>query len=132
MLNFTPPSMAAAEKLGWKKLSDFESRYHRWGCKNRRNVKMVSPDGHFEAVYHPDGTLVTDQTNGGTFNVQFQPGGAPWENVPHFIYDMLPYWVWGNGPDDTTPWWGALAVHPAGVPLAPSPDPTPGWDGILF
>jgi RHS repeat-associated protein len=85
MFNNTPRNMADAIKQHWIKLSDDESKYHRFGCGNASNVKMVSPDGHSEAVFHPDGTIVLDQTNGGTYNFQFKPGGGIFGNGWHII-----------------------------------------------
>ena len=54
---------------------------------------MSCPDAHHEAVYNEDGELVTDQINGGTYNF-----ASPDDWFDHFIKDVLPYWLWGNGP----------------------------------
>ncbi|MEA3357493.1 MAG: hypothetical protein U9Q67_03595, partial [Patescibacteria group bacterium] len=84
----------------WKKSTPFESTYHRMGPDNKLNEKYVSSDGHHEAVFHPDRSHVTNSANMATYN--FHP---QWERVPHFLNDVVPYWVWGNTPDDPTWWW---------------------------
>ena len=72
------------------------------GPGNENNIKFISPDGHGEAVFNPDGTLVTDPVNMGTYNFN-----SPNEllGVPHFVNDVLPYYVWGNSPEDPTTTW---------------------------
>ena len=68
------------------------------------NVKFVSPWGSDEYVYNGQGDLVTDPANRGTYNY-FDPTMQP---LRHFLGDMLPYYLWGNSPDDPTPWWNRL------------------------
>jgi RHS repeat-associated protein len=70
----------------WILLPASQSIYHRIGPGNENNLKFVSPDGHCEAVFHPDGTLVTDPINAGTYNYSFDPWGGIIGNVPHFIF----------------------------------------------
>jgi hypothetical protein len=99
-LNQTPSYDFA--KQHWVLLPDSQSIYHRFGQGNENNQKFVSPDGHYEAVYRPDGTPVTDQTNGGTYNYQFDPYDGWSENIGHFFLDILPYWFFGNGAGDAS------------------------------
>jgi hypothetical protein len=78
------------------------------------NIKMVSPDGRFEAVYDYNGNRIVRVEDVGTYN--FSPaGGADFSildkvigGVGHFFADMLPYYVWGNSPDDPTPWYNRV------------------------
>ena len=81
----------------WTELTPDESIYHTMGPGNEGNRKFVSPDGHSEAVFGIDDSLVTDSANAGTFNF-FDPrllGG-----VPHAITDVAPYFILGSSPSD--------------------------------
>ena len=97
-----PRNAAQAERSGWTKLSWFKAAYHKQGPKeNRRNQKWVSPSGKCEVVYDETGTeIVTDPVNMGTYN--FFPASDA-EN--HYKYDVKPYILWGNTPDDPTKRW---------------------------
>jgi hypothetical protein len=65
-------------------------------------VKYQSPDGHQEAVFDANGQLVTDAANTGTYN--YGASGHGWSGeIHHGISDVLPYYVFGNSPDDPTP-----------------------------
>ncbi len=55
----------------------------------------MSPSGHQEAVYDKCGNLVTDPYNMGTYNI-YGPNNA----AGHFLFDMLPYYMYGNSPED--------------------------------
>jgi hypothetical protein len=57
----------------------------------------VHPDGR-EAVYNKKGELVTDSLNLGTKNV-WNPGD-PVDNFAHAYFDVIPYYIMGNTPDD--------------------------------
>ena len=63
------------------------------------NIKYLSPDGHREAVicFIPGQTpyIVTDPANMGTYNF----GTSTFE---HALFDVLPYCLYGNSPQDTT------------------------------
>ncbi|MGD9210902.1 MAG: RHS repeat-associated core domain-containing protein [Desulfobacteraceae bacterium] len=72
--------------------------YHQQGGGNGWNKKFVSPDGHSEVVFNREGRLVTDPVNRGTYNFA-NPKTNP---IGHFFTDMLPYYFWGNSPDDPT------------------------------
>jgi len=88
----------------WEKMSDAQSIYHRHGAGNEKNEKFISPDGHSENVYRNQ-ELVKDPANLGTYNF-IAPRG--FGNIGHFFADVLPYWIWGNTPDDTTPFWNRV------------------------
>ncbi|VEN74187.1 hypothetical protein EPICR_30120 [Candidatus Desulfarcum epimagneticum] len=72
--------------------------YHQQGIGNEHNIKFVSPDGHSEAIFRPNGFRITDPVNGPTYNYA-DPRQDP---VGHFFLDMAPYYIWGNTPDDPT------------------------------
>jgi hypothetical protein len=74
--------------------------YHQQGCGSKGNVKYVSPDGHSEAIFN-DKLPVIDPLNGPTYN--FADPRSDW--FGHFVYDMLPYWIWGNSPADPSNWY---------------------------
>ena len=84
----------AKKKEGWRKLSPLKSVFHRQGRGNECNSKYVSSDGHHEGVYK-NGKRVDDPLNMGTYNYS-----SPDNPVGHFINDILPYYIWGNTPDD--------------------------------
>lgn len=97
--NFPPKTIDEARKNNWKKAGDFENSYHRNNGAN--NEKWLSPDGRQEGVYNSDtGELDNSPENKGTYN--FSPPCEAWN---HFWDDVLPYWRWGNSPDDDTPFW---------------------------
>lgn len=81
----------------WKQLPPEQSIYHTQGPEGAGNRKFISPSGHSEAVISPAGTIVTDPTNMGTFNVA-NPETA--KGIPHGIFDVLPYYALGNTPKD--------------------------------
>jgi len=90
--------------------AEMMDNYHEMGysTKNspspKNNDKLVKMDpsgngkGSFELVYDGNGNLVTDPVNQGTYNYC----DASKSKVGHFFMDMLPYYIWGNSPDDPT------------------------------
>lgn len=96
-LNRAPATINDARANGWQQLKESESVYHQMGIGNKNNAKFVSPNGLMEAVYHEDGSLVTNLKNLGTYN--FAP---PTAAKDHLLYDVLPYFVFGNAPNDPT------------------------------
>ncbi|THF82713.1 hypothetical protein [Cohnella fermenti] len=100
VLNSAPSTEQEAIKMGWIKLKPSESVYHQLGIGNEGNLKYTSADGHLEAVYYSDGTLVRDITNVGTYN--FSP---PSDFALHAYNDVIPYYILGNASYDTTPGW---------------------------
>lgn len=105
-LNKAPATLGElkGEKDNWIKMDEDKSLYHMQGEDGLDNVKYVSIDGHYEAVYgsgDDDAILLTeenDPVNMGTYNFK-DPNNDP---VGHFLYDMLPYYLWGNSPEDCT------------------------------
>ncbi|MCU6712012.1 hypothetical protein M6D81_25235 [Paenibacillus sp. J5C_2022] len=77
----------------------YSARYHRYEVKEldaAYQVKFISDNGRFEAVYHTEtGQIVTDPVNMGTYN--YAPGSIyPWKDILHHQYDKLPWMKWGN------------------------------------
>ncbi|MCG7344914.1 hypothetical protein MHZ92_12270 [Sporosarcina sp. ACRSL] len=77
----------------------FSSRYHRYEVSEydaAYNVKFISSNGRFEAVYHAEtGEIVNDPVNMGTYN--YAPGSIiPWRYYQHHQYDKVPWKKWGN------------------------------------
>nr|VFK68666.1 MAG: hypothetical protein BECKUNK1418G_GA0071005_12573 [Candidatus Kentron sp. UNK]VFK73687.1 MAG: hypothetical protein BECKUNK1418H_GA0071006_12523 [Candidatus Kentron sp. UNK] len=97
-----PSDLAAARAdPNFREMSSERSIYHRMGSNGKDNLKFISSDGHYEAVYNAkSGALVTDVVNRGTYNY-----ASPDNGFSHFAKDVLPYWRWGNGPSDPTTMW---------------------------
>lgn len=101
-LNYAPPNLDAMLKeiksqkvIKWALMESGQSVYHMFGKNGEYNLKFVSGDGLFEAVYDKDGVLLTaknDAVNMGTYNYA-SPVNDP---NKHTVYDVLPYNVWGN------------------------------------
>ncbi|UDQ98792.1 hypothetical protein AAEX28_01580 [Lentisphaerota bacterium WC36G] len=105
LLNKAPKTEDEAKAAGYIKLSAWKSKYHSHpdngdsGKTNgKKNKKYVSKDGKHEAVYDENGKLVTNNRNQGTYNY-----ASPDDWFGHFIYDMIPYFIFGNTPNDPTP-----------------------------
>ncbi len=79
----------------WKLLGIKNSTYHIQGVDGEYNLKFVSYDGFYEAVYNKKGILLNennDPINMGTYNYA---AGIP--NIKaHERFDMYPYFIWGN------------------------------------
>jgi len=91
-------SLDYAQAHKWKEMGPFESSYHRQGGGAAAlNRKFVSPSGHCEIVFRPDGSVVTDALNEGTYNY-FAPDG--FSNIGHMLFDVIPYLALGNSPND--------------------------------
>jgi hypothetical protein len=101
-INIAPPTLkdmlsgkTNERNLKWNLLSPLSSAYHMFGKDGEYNLKFVSSDGHYEAVYDKDGSLLTDKNssvNMGTYN--YAGHGAP--SWGHSQWDVAPYYVYGN------------------------------------
>ncbi len=98
-------------KQKWIELPASKKIYHCMGKGNKNNRKFISPNGMNEAVFHPnpDGTYTPvtreyDPANMQTFNYFSPLWRHGTEPIFHVIFDVLPYWIWGNAPEDPTPW----------------------------
>lgn len=79
----------------WRLLAPNEVIYHMFGVNGEYNLKFVSFDGLFEAVYNKNCILLTssnDAINMGTYNYA-DPENSP---VQHGLYDVIPYYQLGN------------------------------------
>lgn len=79
----------------WRLLQPYKSIYNMYGEDGEYNLKFVSANGFFEAVYNKNGDLLTEENdpiNMGTYNY------ADYETTPvkHGLYDIWPYFIWGN------------------------------------
>ncbi|GMO62670.1 MAG: hypothetical protein Ta2A_09460 [Treponemataceae bacterium] len=79
----------------WKLLPWQSMAFHMYGIDGEYNLKFISADGHFEAVYNKSGILLTqenDPKNMGTFNYAHQLA----DQVTHYNLDIWPYFMWDN------------------------------------
>jgi hypothetical protein len=86
---------ASPPERKWKLQSPRQAAFHMQGPDGIHNVKFVSPDGHFEAVYGKGGILLTeanDPINMGTYNY----ADPARELLKHVLYDVSPFGDWGN------------------------------------
>ena len=98
-LNNPPKNREAAQSAGnWRQMSDAQSVFHQQGEGGAQNSKWVDDSGHHEAIYDGNGNLVTDRLNGGTYNY-----ASPDDWGGHLMYDVLPYFLWRNGPIEIIP-----------------------------
>lgn len=84
--------------FGWKLLTPDYALLHMYGEDGEYNIKFISEDGHFEALYNKDGILLTqhnDPVNMGTFNYADQV----LNKEKHTVLDLMPYLRWGNTKD---------------------------------
>jgi hypothetical protein len=81
--------------FGWELLPWTNMAFHMYGKDGEYNLKFISADGHFEAVYNREGILLTqknDILNMGTFNYAHQLA----DQVTHYNLDVWPYFMWNN------------------------------------
>lgn len=79
----------------WKLMTPDYTLFHIYGDEGEYNIKFISEDGHFEAVYNRAGELLTqynDPLNMGTFNYANQINNKD----RHTDFDVMPYFQWGN------------------------------------
>ncbi|GHV43249.1 hypothetical protein FACS189490_13340 [Clostridia bacterium] len=84
----------------WRLMLPGDTVFHMFGDDGEFNVKFLSEDGFFEAIYNKKGELLTkdnDPLNMGTFNY-----GSPITNKSnHTNFDVNTYFKWGNAVEDT-------------------------------
>lgn len=81
--------------FGWRLMPPKSTYLHMQGENGEYNLKFLSADGIFEAVYNKDGMLLTAETGPdamGTFNYADSVTRAHL----HSVYDVMPYFTWGN------------------------------------
>ena len=88
--------------MGAVPLGPDNDKFHQNNQKGGRNSKYVIGDWFSsEVVLYGDGTINNTPEDMGTFNVYF--GNNPVGNIViHGYYDVIPYMIWGNSPDDST------------------------------
>jgi hypothetical protein len=104
--------------FGWQLSTWQDTAFHAYGEDGAYNLKFISRDGHFEAVYNKDGALLTadnDPLNMGTFNY----GDYQTENMKHLKYDVWPYFTWNNTREAATLNWSGEKTRP--VPIDKHP-----------
>jgi uncharacterized protein RhaS with RHS repeats len=92
-VNYRGVTRSDLRKMGFRRLTAWQSRYHQLGKGNESNEKWIHPDGR-EVVIRKDGSIDNSIENMGTFNYGPDP-----LSMKHVLYDVLPYEMWGN-----TPW----------------------------
>lgn len=88
---------------GYKAEGYSSDKFHQNNQLNgERNRKYVLGDWFSsEIVYYSDGTINRTPEDTGTFNVY--SGDDPVLNIlVHGTFDVIPYMIWGNSPDDST------------------------------
>jgi hypothetical protein len=103
--------------FGWRLSAWQETAFHSYGKDGAYNLKFISKDGHFEAVYNKGGELLTadnDPLNMGTFNY----GDSQTENMKHLRYDVWPYFEWNNTRETAA---GLNREKPRPVPIDKDP-----------
>ena len=78
---------------------DRENRYHI-NKGEVDNVKYIHKGLGLEIIFNKDGKRVTTPENIGTLNYGPEP-----MSPAHWFFDVLPYWLWKNSPEDSTPLW---------------------------
>jgi hypothetical protein len=92
----------------WRLLGITSSEYHIQGTDGEYNLKFLSFDGFYEAVYNKKGILQNEKNNPvdmGTYNFA---AGMHRINA-HGKFDVSPYLKWGNSPN--SPQKGSAAIN---------------------
>ena len=92
-----PKNPQEAIKRGFILAPDSQNRYHR-NKGQRGNKKYYHPITGQEVVFDERGNIVTDPENIGTKNYGPEP-----VSLGHYILDILPYHIWANSENDSTP-----------------------------
>ena len=102
-----PQSPEEAMERGFVRAPDNQNLYHR-NKGQKDNVKFHHPKTGQEVIFNGQGKIVTDIENIGTYN--YFPVSEKINNLfdivnaaLHMVVDVIPYYEWGNGPDDLTP-----------------------------
>ncbi len=87
----------------WVEIDDNKNIYHRHTIGSQGedaiyNKKYMDSNNEMEVIicFSPKNGnyIVTDPFNYGTYNYGTTP-------IPHFFKDVVPYWLWGNSPEDS-------------------------------
>lgn len=93
----TPTSIQQAKEESYVKLGPIQNVYHQFGKEGAGNIKYISSNGRKEVIFDTNGNVVTDVKNTGSYNF-FSP---EW-GLHHFMFDVVPYFIYGNGHGDST------------------------------
>jgi RHS repeat-associated protein len=128
ILNRVPTNIEEiiTNKDDWTLLGLDDSAYHMYGDGGEFNLKFVSNDGHYEAVFMPtnyDAVKNTanwwedysnwklvgsetelEQANMGTYNFSLKVPVTKVENITHGLYDVYPYQFSGYGNTENMPY----------------------------
>lgn len=99
-IDLLPDTVEKAIQDGWIELSEKMSALHQNFTEDGvKNSKWISPDGHKEVVFTGINKRITSHVEDeGTYNFY-----SPKTNkIGHLMADVLPYYMWGNSPEDTT------------------------------
>lgn len=100
-------------KGDYRKLKDSEAVLHQHGEDGKNNSKYVSiDDGRKEVVFDVEGNFVNTPENMGTYNLF-----GPQQPVLHGIFDVVPYYLWGNSHDDTIGFRGRIEATKRSIEL---------------
>ncbi len=99
----TEYTLEELDKMNVDPVEDEDAKFHQNNTINDTpNEKYVVGDWFSsEVVYYSDGTVNDTPEDMGTFNVY--SGNNEFLNViVHGPFDVIPYMIWGNSPDDST------------------------------
>ena len=94
-----PKSPEDAVKQGYEKVPDSQNWYHRHNGEFD-NEKYINKKTGQEVIFDRYGNIVTSPENIGTFNYGTKP-----MHPSHILFDVIPYYIWGNSVYDTIPFW---------------------------
>ena len=98
-LSNLPKSPADAIMQDYEKVPDSQNWYHRHNGEFD-NEKYINRKTGQEVIFDRYGNIVTSPENIGTFNYGTNP-----MYPSHILFDVIPYYIWGNSVYDTTPFW---------------------------
>jgi len=80
----------------WNLVESNKAVFHMFEHNGEYNVKFISSDYHFEAVYSTfTRDIVTNEGNMGTYNYS-----SPFDVYWHGLNDVIPYYLYGNTIND--------------------------------
>lgn len=97
--NIQPADISGIDPALWDQLPASQAIWHNVGGAHNRKF-VTKNGGHCEAVFDSAGHAVTDPRNMASYNY-YGPSGLI-DGAGHALYDVLPYLVLGNSPDDPT------------------------------
>ena len=95
-----PRTPREAEELGYIRAPESQNVYHHHNGQSG-NVKYYHPITGQEVIFDVNGKIVTDPANIGTYN--YFPPTNLYNDFFHGVFDVIPYYKWGNSPEDKTP-----------------------------